>query len=145
MPKSLEEAQKLDLILMHLAKHETARFKYKQIMDLLDINLDEAKYLHDMLIDYHQQVQPIISIHQAMNMASRPKLTKAFLKQGGFVEVFKKEQKRIEEVNDTFRVKKPMAFADWLNKNHWLSFLIAVCGFILGLFSLLISLKLIKI
>jgi hypothetical protein len=143
---TVNDAKKMDLILSYLVKNDTARIKYKQIVDLLGINLVEAKYLHEYILKYHHEVEPVISIHHASNMAKKPLITEEFLKKGGFVSVYKK-QAEIENAAHANRPKltSKLSTKDWRAKTYWLTFGLALAGFIIATISLLIGLKILKI
>jgi hypothetical protein len=146
MKMSCIDAKMMDAILSYLVKNETARVKYKQIMDLLNVDIDKARYLHASILKYHKELGPIISIHNALNIAEKPIDTIEFLKKGGFEAIYKHQA----EIKDLAHNKtlKPSAKSDlclWINNNAWFTLMIATLGFVFGLLALLISLKLIKI
>jgi len=141
-----EDAKRMDIVLNYLLNNKTARLKYKQIMDLLNIDLDEAKFLHQSILKYHHETKPIISIHNALNIGEKPIDTEEFLRNGGF-EAICNQQHEIEHFNKIKKSKflTKSNFKTWISKNSWFTFIIAALGFIFGLVSLLISFKIIKL
>jgi hypothetical protein len=141
-----EDAKKMDTILWYLVKDEQARVKLKQIQDLMQISLEESRYLYESILKYHNEVEPIISIHHASNIAKKPLVTESFLKKGGFKTVYEQqaEIKSIIKENQTKSNHKSVTM-DWQRRTYWYTFIIAIVGFIMALVSMLIGLKIIKL
>jgi hypothetical protein len=141
-----EDAKKMDLILSHLVKNETARMKLKQIQDLLHVSLEESRYLYESILKYHTEVEPVISIHHASNIAKRPRITEEFLRNGGFEAVYERQAEiKTSAQKNNLQLKNKFSYYNWQRKTYWLTFCLAILGFVLGLISLFISLKIIKI
>jgi hypothetical protein len=145
MHVTIDDAKKMDLILSYLIKNKIARVKYKQIMDLLNIDLEKAKFLHESILKFHNEVQPIISIHNALNIAEKPLETEKFLESGGFEAIYTQKA----DV-DAIRLEKSHSYVkkginSWLSNHLWIILLTSILGFLFGLISLLISLKIIKL
>jgi len=135
----VEYSKKMDLILSYLAKNENARFKYKQIIDLLNVDIDEARVLHALILKYHNDIEQIISIHNANNIGGKPLYTEKFLIRGGFEAISQQQVKN--EKFDNLKLSKSkhrFGFNAWLNKNIWITFALAILAFILALSALLI-------
>src|SRR5512147_2572041 len=95
-----DDAEKMDIILAYLVKNETARVKYKQIIDLLDVSLEKAKYLHQSILKYHSKKEPIVSIQNASNIAKKPNITEEFLNKGGFKLVYLQQSEMEKHANN---------------------------------------------
>jgi hypothetical protein len=146
MIRTINDAKKMDLILSYLVENDTARVKYKQIGDLLGIGLEEARYLHESILKYHHEVEPVIGIHHASNISKKPLVTEEFLKKGGFLAVFKQQmEKEIMAKSHQRESKSKLSKKDWKAKTYWLTFGLALAGFLLATISLLMVLKIIKI
>jgi hypothetical protein len=141
-----EDARKMDTILSYLVKNENARMKLKQIMDLLNTSLEDARYLYELLLKYHGEVEPVISIHQGSNIAKKPRITEDFLKRGGFADVYE-QQANIKAFNEPSQLKKKKNhnFYNCSKYSYWFIFIMVIVSFIMALISLFISLKIIQI
>jgi hypothetical protein len=141
-----DDAQKMDMILRYLVENETARFKLKQIMDLLNTSLECARYLYESILRFNNETEPVISIHHGGNIAQRPYITRNFLEKGGFMAIYEKQEniKARQESNET-EFQPVTQSGAWKDKIFWITFFMAIMAFVMALISLLISLKLIKV
>jgi len=140
-----EDAQKMDLILSYLAKNEQVRVKSKQVQEVLKISFDEAHHIYESILRYHVNVEPVVGVLHAENIASAPGVTEAFLKRGGFIAIAEK-QKSLENknvVNNKLETKESK-WTIWQRKTYWFTFVLAVSAFVLALISLLINLEILK-
>ena len=140
-----EDALKMDLVLSYLLKNEQARVKSKQVQDLLKISFDDAHHIYESILKYHLDVEPVVSVLNAENIASAPGITDLFLKKGGFIAI--SEQKENQE--NKIRVNKMKEIKEskwiiWQRKTYWFTFVLAVSAFILALISFLVSLGIVK-
>ena len=115
-----EDALKLDTVLSYLVRNEDARMKLKQIMDLLNTTLEDARYLYELILKYHNNVEPVISLHNALNIGKRPGITEEFLKKGGFMAVYEK-QAEIKAFNELSQLqqRKKEKFYNWQKNSYW--------------------------
>ncbi len=139
-----EIAEKMDSVLLYLLANPAARVKSKQVQEILKVGFDEAKNIYLSILKYHQQVEPIVSILNADNIAARPDITESFIKKGGFKQVYEVLSQMSEKSNKKQVEKSARTLSDWQQKTYWITFALALSGFILGLISLLISMGLIK-
>lgn len=140
-----EDAQKMDMILRYLDENETARFKLKQIMDLLNTNLECARYLYESILKFHNETEPVISIHYGGNIAKKSFLTRNFLDRGGFMAIYEQQENIKTPKESNKKNFQPVIYLSaWKEKIFWFTFFLAIMAFLMALISLLISLKLIK-
>ena len=144
MQLNKENSEKMDLVLNYLLANPNARVKSKQVQEILQISFEDARNIYELILNYHQQIEPLISILNADNIAARPNITEAFIQKGGFKLVYKLQSKKNENKTVETFDKPNEQRTDWQSKTYWITFTLAVLGFIMGSVSLLFSFGIFK-
>ncbi len=138
------EAEKMDKVLAYLINNNTAHVKSKQMQDILGIDFDEAKHIYHTILQYNEDIEPVISILFASNIAARPGITQEFLNRGGFTAVAIIESNlEVPVLSSEKRKSKKKIIID-TDKKATIALIISILAFILALVTIFFRVRILN-